>query len=99
TVRANVFGHLLPHLTRSVAGVVELGDQRLDLVAPVAEERRLGRAEEGQPLDPLGGPLSADLGGRHAPHLLRVRLEEMPVEALAEAVRDPILEAVLASLG
>src|SRR5439155_24308715 len=47
-------------------------------------------------LDALGGPLGADLGCRHAPDLLVVRLEEQLEEAPAEAVRDPILERLVA---
>ena len=78
---------------------MELVDQRLDLVALVAEERGLGGGEERQALDPLRGPLGADLGGRHAPHLLGVGHEEVLVEPLAEAVGDPLLEVVLAALG
>ncbi len=95
----DVVGHLLPHLAGAVAGVVELGDQRLDLVAPVAEEGRLRRREERQALDPLGRPLGADLGGRDAPDLLGVGLEEEVEQALAEAVGDPLLERVLRPLG
>ena len=92
-------GHGLPHLARAVARVLELVDQRLDLVALVAEEGGLGGAEEAQALDALGGPLGAHLGGGDAPHLLGVALEEVGVEALAEAVGDPGLEVVLAALG
>ena len=92
-------GHRLPHLARAVAGVLELVDQRLDLVALVAEEGGLGGAEEAQALDALRGPLGAHLGGGDAPHLLGVALEEVGVEALAEAVGDPGLEVVLAALG
>jgi hypothetical protein len=78
---------------------VELGDQRLDLVALVAEERGLGGGEEREPLDPLRGPLGPDLGRRDAPDLLRVGLEEEVEEPLAEAVGDPLLEVVLLALG
>ncbi|MEJ7714610.1 MAG: hypothetical protein WKF40_02430 [Thermoleophilaceae bacterium] len=95
----DVLGHRLPHLAGAVAGVVELADQRLDLVALVAEEGGLGRREERQALDPLGGPVGADLGHRHAPHLLGVGAEEVVEQALAEAVGHPLLEGVLASLG
>src|ERR1700748_1554602 len=83
----------------SEPGVVELGDQRLDLVALVAEEGGLGGGEERQALDPLGGPLGADLIGRDAPQLLGVRLEEVLVQAFAEPVGDPGLKRVLAALG
>jgi len=38
--------HGVPHLPRPVARVVELGDQALDLIPLVAEERGLGGAEE-----------------------------------------------------
>ncbi len=96
---ADVGGHLLPHLPGPEPGVVELRDQRLDLVALVAEERGLGGGEERQALDPLGGPLGADLVRRDAPQLLGVGLEEVLVEPLAEAVGDPGLERVLATLG
>ena len=95
----DLVGHRLPHLARAEARVVELGDQRLDLVAAVAEEGGLGGGEERQALDALGGPLGAQLGARHAPHLLRVGLEEQRVEALAEAVGDPGLEVLLVALG
>jgi hypothetical protein len=78
---------------------VELGDQRLDLVVLVAEEGGLRGGEEGEALDALGGPLGAQLGGRDAPHLLRVGLEEVLVEALAEAVGDPLLERLSSPLG
>jgi hypothetical protein len=78
---------------------VELVDQRLDLVALVAEEGGLGGGEEAQSLDPLRRPLGADLGGRHAPDLLGVGLEEELEQPLAEPVGHPLLEVVLAALG
>ena len=94
----DLVGHRLPHLARPEARVVELADQRLDL-ALVAEERGLGGGGEGQALDALGRPLRAQLGGRDAPHLLGVGLEEVLVEPLAEAVGDPLLDVVLLALG
>ena len=94
----DVVGHRLPHLAGAVARVVELRDQARDLVVPVAEERGPGGAEERQVLDPLGGPVGADLGRGHAPDLLGVRLEELVEEAAAEAVRDPLLVGVLLAL-
>ena len=78
---------------------MELRDQRLDLVAAVAEEGGLRGGEEREALDPLRGPLGAQLGRRDAPDLLGVGLEEVVVEPLAEAVGDPLLEVVLAALG
>ena len=95
----DLVGHRLPHLARAEARVVELLDQRLDLVALVAEERGLGGRHEGEALDPLGGPLGAQLGRRDAPDLLGVGLEEVLVEPLAEAVGDPLLEVLLLALG
>ena len=95
----DLVGHRLPHLARAEARVVELADQRLDLVAAVAEEGRLGGGEEGEALDPLRGPLRAQLRRGHAPDLLGVGLEEVVVEPLAEAVGHPLLEVVLAPLG
>ncbi len=94
----DVGGHLLPHLARAVARVVELRDEARDLVAAVAEERGPGGAEEREVLDPLGGPVGADLGGGHAPDLLRVGLEELVEEEAAEAVRDPLLVGLLLAL-
>ena len=95
----DLVAHRLPHLAGAEAGVVELGDQRLDLVVAVAHEGGLGGGPEGQALDPLGGPLGAQLGGRDAPDLLGVALEEVVVEAPAEAVGDPLLEVLLLALG
>ena len=92
---ADLAAHRVPHLAGAVAGVVELVDQRLDLVALVAQERRLGGAEERQALDALGGPLGADLRRRDAPDLLVVGLEEERVQAPAEALGDPLLEVLL----
>src|SRR4029079_12053259 len=80
-------GHPLPHLARAVARVVELGDETLDLVAAVAEERRPRGREERQPLDALRRPLGADLRRGNAPDLFVVALEEQLEEAAAEAVR------------
>ena len=94
----DVGGHLLPHLAGAVARVVELRDEARDLVAAVAEERGPGGAEEREVLDPLGGPVGADLGGGHAPDLLRVGLEELVEEEAAEAVRDPLLVGLLLAL-
>ena len=87
--------HRLPHLPRAEARIVELRDQALHLVSLVAEERRPGSGEEGEALDPLGGPFGADLRGRHAPELLGVRLEEELEQAPSEAIRDPVLEGVV----
>jgi hypothetical protein len=95
----DLVGHRLPHLAGAEAGVVELVDERLDLVALVAHEGGLGGRPERQALDPLRGPLGADLGGRDAPDLLGVGLEEEVEQPLAEAVRDPLLEVLLAPLG
>ena len=69
----DLVGHRLPHLARAEARVVELVDQRLDLVALVAEERGLGGGEERQALDPLGGPLGAQLGASGRPTPSRCR--------------------------
>src|SRR5205085_9211271 len=88
--------HRLPQLPRPEARVVKLGDEALDLVSLVAEERRLRGRGERQAFDPLRGPLRPDLGCRDAPDLLRVRLEEQLEETPAESVRDPIFERIVA---
>src|SRR5262249_61761901 len=49
--------------------------------------------------DPLYGPLGPQLGAGHAPHLLRVCLEEDAEEPAAEAVSHPLLERQLARVG
>ncbi len=54
---------------------------------------------EGEPLDPLRGPVRGDLGARHAPHLLGVGLEEDGVQALAELVGHPLLEVLRIRVG
>jgi len=91
-------GHLLPHLAGAEAGIIELLDERLDLLVLVAEERGLRGGHERQVLDPLRRPFGAQLGAGHAPHLLGVGLEEQLVQALAEAVGDPLLQTLLVAL-
>ena len=94
----DALGHHLPHLARAVAGVLELVDQGLDLVVLVADEGGLRGRPEAQALDALGGPLGAQLGRGDAPDLLGVALEEVRVQAPAEAVGHPLLEVVLVAL-
>ena len=53
------------------------------------------RLEQREVLDPLGGPVGLDVGGRHAPDLLGVGLEEDPVEAPTEPRRGVALEGGL----
>ena len=64
------------------------------LLVALGAERVDDRVAEREVLDPLRGPVGLDLGGRHAPHLLGVGLEEDAVEAPAEAGDDPALEVV-----
>src|SRR4029078_6223957 len=85
----DLVAHRLPHLAGAEARGVELVDKRLDLVVAVAHEGGLRGRPEGQALDPLGGPLGAQLGGRDTPDLLGVDLEEVVVDAPSEAVSYP----------
>ena len=61
----------------------------------LAEKVRDRPCTDREPLDPLCSPLGADLSARHAPDLLRVRLEEGPVQLPAEAVDEELLEGSL----
>src|SRR5262249_44698605 len=97
--RRHELGGTLPHHPRAVLRVVELLDQaryllRLVLLAP----ERLGLVplprgtKQAQVADPLGAPVSLDLGARHAPALLALGLEEVPVQAPSEPRCDEALE-------
>lgn len=61
-------------------------------VPAVAVQGASDRAPEGQPLDPLRGPVRVELAAGHAQELLGVRAEERLVEHPAEAGHDPRLE-------
>src|SRR5439155_25472430 len=81
----------LPHLTRAEARVLELLDQRRDVLPAQAEDRHR-RLPEREVLDPLRGPLRPDLRSGDPPDLLGVGAEEGVVEPAAEADRNPLLE-------
>ncbi len=92
-------GGLLPHLAGSVLGIVELLDEAGDLLAlaaarlhPLRGERVDHRAPDRQVLDALRAPVGLDLGARHAPDLLALRLEEVLVEPPAEPRGDETLQ-------
>ena len=86
----------LPHHARTVAGILELLDEARDLgLVALWGERVPDRGAQVEVLDPLGGPVGLDLVGRHAPHLLRVGLEEGAVEAPPEAGGDEPFEGRL----
>src|SRR5581483_9190457 len=53
------------------------------------------RLEQREVLDALRAPVGRQLGDRHAPDLLRVRLEEVLVETPSEATRVEALEVLL----
>ncbi len=88
-----------PHLAGAEPRVVEAVDQRLDhLAVPLASRGQEGvqdGADQVESLDPLRGPFGGDFRGGHAPDLLGVRLEEDLEQHAAEAVDDPVLEALL----
>ncbi len=85
----------LPHLSRPQARILELADKALDCGRAVVERRtREERARKREPLDPLRGPLGADLGAWNTPDLFCVGLEEDPIQPPAEAVRHPLLEVL-----
>ena len=60
-----------------------------------AGQRVPDRLEERQVLDPLSGPVRPDLGAGNAPDLLRVGLEEVAEQAVAEAVDHPMFKRLL----
>src|SRR4029453_17232465 len=88
---------------RPEARILELVDQCRDDLAVTGSTRAQERVAEGlaerQVPDPLGGPVRRDLRAWNPPDLLRVALEEDLVEAMAETVRDPLLEAPLLAAG
>jgi hypothetical protein len=85
-----------PHHPGAVLGVLEGLDQTGDLgLVAFGQHGVDDRGGQGEVLDPLGCPVRRHLGRGHPPELLRVGLEERPVEPPAEARRDPALEVVL----
>ena len=87
-------GERLPHLARPEPRVVELLDERRDVVA-LDPEQALQRMREREVLDPLRGPLGSKLRAGDPPHLLGVRPEEGVVEPSPEPGDDPVLEREL----
>ena len=81
-----------PHLSGPEPRVMELANQGARLSATQQCVRDGAREREIREIL-LRGPVGAyDVAGQ-APDLLRVALEERPVEPIAESVRDPGLEA------
>ena len=94
-------GRLLPHLARAELRIQEaLDEARLRALLRVsprrAERLRAARAAIAlvieSPLMRCAPHSARDLGARHAPHLLRVVLEEGAIELVAEAVDEEVLE-------
>ena len=82
----------LPHHAGAVLGVLKLLDETRDLLlVPLGEERVLDGVAERESLDALGCPVRRHLVHRHAPDLLGVGLEEVPVEAPPESGDEPVL--------
>ena len=82
-----------PHHSGAEPRIIEFVDQAGGVVR--TGNRVPDSLAQRQILDPLGCPVGADLIARDAPDLLRVRLEEVPEEATAEAVGDPLVESGL----
>src|SRR5579859_4507965 len=96
-------GNRLPHLARPELGVEEALD-KTGLGACLRSIRRGAKGSgkrvrkrfgHGQSFDPLCSPGSIDFRAGHAPHLLRVSLEERQVKAPSEAIHKKVLERVL----
>ncbi len=102
---ADEIGDVLPELAGAVHGIEELLDERgfrvllrevaaARLRAEGALEEVSDSAGERESFDALRTPLGADLIAAHAPHLLRVGLEEGEVELAAEAVDEEVFETL-----
>ena len=98
-------GDVLPELAGAVHGIEELFDERgfgvLLREVAAARTRAEGAlkevsdsAGERESLDALRAPLRADLIAAHAPHLLRIGLEEGEIELAAEAVDEEVFETL-----
>ncbi len=86
----------LPHHPGAVLGVLELLDEGGDLGLVALGEHGVDHGvQQRQVLDPLRRPVGGDLGGRDAPDLLGVGLEEDAVEPAPEAGRHPSLQVAL----
>ena len=86
----------LPHHARPVLRIVELIDQRRDLLRAFSRIQRVhDGTEEREVLDALRRPVRRQFAGVHAPHLLGVGLEEDAEKTLAETRGDPPVEVVL----
>ena len=96
---------MLPELAGAVHGIEKLLDERgfcvllreVAAALPHAErafEEVSDSGGERESFDALRTPLGADLIAAHAPHLLRVGLEEGEVELAAEAVDEEVFETL-----
>ena len=91
-LRLHELGAPLPHHAGPELGVLELLDERRDLLlVPLGEEGVDDGARQGEVLDPLRRPVGGHRADGHTPHLLGVGLEERAVEAPAEAGHEPAL--------
>ena len=82
-----------PHLAGSETWIVELLDERGDVVPFEAEDGH-DCPPQREVLDALGSPEGANLRPRDPPDLLRVGTEERVVKTTSEPRRDPVLEGV-----
>jgi len=96
------FTEPVPHHPGPQSRVVESVDQgRYDFTAlcPVTEQGISDGRHEIHVLDPLGGPVRADLATRDAPDLFRIGLEKDLIEASSKTIDDPVLEVPLRAPG
>lgn len=94
----NLFADGLPHLAGAAPGIVEGFDEAGDSAVGLDEHTEQGTAE-GEVFDALGGPFGFEFGAGNSPHFFGVGFEEGFKEPFAEAVGDPMFEALFFRVG
>src|SRR5438552_3229553 len=94
-----VISNRFPHHPGTQLRVIKLLDERLDVLLPAPKNGIHDRGAQRQPFDALRRPFRLYLVARYPPDLFRVGLEKSPIQALPEAVADPLLKILLLRIG
>src|ERR1700761_5949212 len=102
-IRANLFGHMFPQLTRTQFWIEKLLDERglcfflrgstfLRACGEALLEKVRDDCPERETFDSLRSPFCADLIAGHSPHFFGVGLEERQIKLPSETVDEEIFQ-------